>query len=274
MKLERFIFSAHSIQDFLKCPRRFELKYILNQAWPAPISEPVLEFENKMKLGTDFHHLVHQYLSGIDAEKLKQLSLSQELNYWFVNFLKFFTNHKFNYFFSEISITLPFQESIIKAVIDFVGVNEKGQLIIAEWKTSEFLPKREMISNTVQSILYPFMIYVCRNNIFPDINIDHEDIKMVYWFPNHPEKLIALNYSREKHDLNRRYLADVINRIQNTQSGSFNKTENLKSCSYCEFRSLCERGIKPGYYDTENPDLDFDQLIADIQFEDSLEISF
>ena len=274
MRPERFIFNAHSIQDFLRCPRRFELKYILNQSWPAPISEPVLEYENRMRLGTDFHHIVHQYLSGIDAEKLKQLSLSQELNYWFVNFQKFFTSHKFNHYSSEISITLPFQENIIKAVIDFVGVNEEDQLIIAEWKTSEFLPKKEIISNTVQSILYPYMIYECRKNIFPDINIDHEDIEMIYWFPNYPEILIDLKYSQEKHDLNHRYLADIINRIQNTRSDAFNKTENLKICSYCEFRSLCERGIQPGYYDSKNPDMVLDQLIDDIQFEDSLEISF
>ena len=30
-----FIFSAHNLQDYLDCPRRFELKYILKQPWPA-----------------------------------------------------------------------------------------------------------------------------------------------------------------------------------------------------------------------------------------------
>jgi hypothetical protein len=60
-----FVFSANSLQDYQDCPRRFELKYLLKQSWPAVESEPVLEFEHKVQLGSQFHQLVYQYLNGI-----------------------------------------------------------------------------------------------------------------------------------------------------------------------------------------------------------------
>ena len=47
-----FTFSANSLQDYVDCPRRFELKYLLKRDWPAEESEPVLEWEHDLQLGT------------------------------------------------------------------------------------------------------------------------------------------------------------------------------------------------------------------------------
>ena len=66
-----FIFSANNLQDYLDCPRRFELRYILKQNWPAITSQPVLEMENRINMGNRFHLLAHQYLSGISGEILR-----------------------------------------------------------------------------------------------------------------------------------------------------------------------------------------------------------
>jgi len=65
-----FIFSQNSIQTYLDCPRRFELMFLLRQSWPAPITEPNLEFEKHLKLGERFHLLVQQYLAGIPENSL------------------------------------------------------------------------------------------------------------------------------------------------------------------------------------------------------------
>ena len=54
---DNFIFSANNLQDYLDCPRRFELKYILKQNWPAITSQPVQEMENKILMGNRFHLL-------------------------------------------------------------------------------------------------------------------------------------------------------------------------------------------------------------------------
>ena len=38
-----FHFSQNNLQDFVDCPRRFELLHVLHLPWPAIQSEPVLE---------------------------------------------------------------------------------------------------------------------------------------------------------------------------------------------------------------------------------------
>jgi hypothetical protein len=35
-----FHFTQSSLQDYLDCPRRFQLRYVLDQPWPAVESEP------------------------------------------------------------------------------------------------------------------------------------------------------------------------------------------------------------------------------------------
>ncbi len=55
-----FIFSANNLQDYLDCPRRFELKHIHKLSWPAIISQPVREMEYKIRMGNRFHQLAYQ----------------------------------------------------------------------------------------------------------------------------------------------------------------------------------------------------------------------
>ena len=42
---EGFRFSQSSLQDYVDCRRRFQLRYLQNLAWPALQSEPALENE-------------------------------------------------------------------------------------------------------------------------------------------------------------------------------------------------------------------------------------
>ena len=40
-----FLFSQASLNDYVECARRFQLRYLLEQEWPAVASEPLLERE-------------------------------------------------------------------------------------------------------------------------------------------------------------------------------------------------------------------------------------
>ena len=63
-----FQFSQGSLQDFVDCRRRFQLRYIQGVAWPALQTEPAMENERSMQQGARFHHLVHQHLHSHDPE--------------------------------------------------------------------------------------------------------------------------------------------------------------------------------------------------------------
>ena len=53
-----FTFSQSSLQDYFDCPRRFQLRYIEQVAWPAVETEPMLENERRQQAGLHFHRLV------------------------------------------------------------------------------------------------------------------------------------------------------------------------------------------------------------------------
>ena len=65
-----FHFSQASLQDYVECRRRFQLRYLVKLAWPAVEAEPVLENERQIQIGGQFHRLIQQYLVGIDVEHL------------------------------------------------------------------------------------------------------------------------------------------------------------------------------------------------------------
>ena len=59
------LFSAHSLQAYVDCERRFELSYLEELEWPAVESEPLLESERHMADGRRFHEMVHRDALGL-----------------------------------------------------------------------------------------------------------------------------------------------------------------------------------------------------------------
>ncbi len=84
-----FQFSATSLQDYAECPRRFQLRYLLEVAWPAPEAEPVSEQERYGRLARDFHRLAHQHLLGIPAETLSATVYDPDLERWWRAYLAY-----------------------------------------------------------------------------------------------------------------------------------------------------------------------------------------
>ena len=65
-----FQFSQNSLQDYVDCARRFQLRFLIDQKWPAAESEPIEDHELFLEQGSRFHLLVQRHLSGIPAEML------------------------------------------------------------------------------------------------------------------------------------------------------------------------------------------------------------
>ena len=82
-----FRFSQASLADYLDCPRRFQLRYLLEQAWPAVESEPLLERERLAELGRRFHKLIQQHVEGLSAETLAASLGEPELARWWQSYL-------------------------------------------------------------------------------------------------------------------------------------------------------------------------------------------
>jgi len=272
---DNFIFSANNLQDYLDCPRRFELRYILKQNWPAITSQPVLEMENRISMGNRFHLLAHQYLSGISGEILSNTIDDPDLGLWFSRFQEYIGQYlKFQYF-SELSIIMPFEGFRLIAVFDFISLMETNKIRIGDWKTTSHMPKKEIYLQSVQSTLYPFLAYETRINIFPQTSmLQHQDQSMEYWFPGFPESTIAQEYSASFHTNNRVMLSTLISEISQKEPGDFEKTSNNKRCAFCQYRSLCERGIQAGSSEDAENETESNWVSDDLNFDQIEEIEF
>lgn len=270
-----FVFSANSLQDYLDCPRRFELKYLLKQNWPAEESEPVLAFERNADLGNRFHRMVHQYLNGVPQEILLASIQDADLKEWFANFHAFYSNRKFSLFFSEFNLRAVIDQSPLVAVCDLIALTADGNLWILDWKTSAKKPRREKLIDRVQTILYPFIALECADRILPDIHLKAENIHMAYLFVQHPgDNLLTFDYSPEKHRQNHDFLEATIKDILAKEAGSFECTNEENRCRFCVYRSLCERGITAGNLAELDEASDLQDTLSGLDFDAQEEIAF
>ena len=78
--------SQSSLQDYMDCTKRFQLRYLERLSYPAIESEPALENEKHQQEGEYFHRLVQQYLIGIPSEQIAKLANTVNLQRWWENF--------------------------------------------------------------------------------------------------------------------------------------------------------------------------------------------
>jgi hypothetical protein len=98
---------------------------------------------------------------------------------------------------------------------------------------------------------------------------------MVYWYGEYPESPIRFPYSLDKFRKDQEYLQDLIETIQGLPEDQFFLTTNDRQCTYCVYRSLCNRGRQAGSLEDWEIDLETgvdSQIIID--FEQIAEIEF
>ena len=271
-----FQFTQSNLQDYIDCPRRFELRYILHQDWPALQTEPEMEQEKHMRRGHMFHHLVHQLLIGLPAEQLTEQIEDEDLQRWWESFLKAspldgLPSHRL----AEFSLSAPFAGFRLLAKYDTVAVDPGKKAVIVDWKTSLHRPARHSLQERMQTHLYPFLLVEAGARLNGGSPILPEQVEMIYWFPEEPDNPERFTYSTGQYLDERTNLEELIAEIKGHAQGSFNLTPNEKLCQYCVYRSLCDRGKSAGAFadqeeedfaDSDQPlDLDFEQ-IGEIEF--------
>ncbi len=262
-----FVFSANNLQDYVDCPRRFELKYLLNQSWPAVVSHPVQKMEEKMSMGTEFHRLARQYLEGLPTETLVASAKYQQVVEWFDRFTRFSAPYVKSRHFTEYASFTSLDGYRLVAVFDFIAFFDDGQIIIADWKTTEAQPRRDYYQNRIQTLLYPLVAFETAPYLFEKSrNYSPSDISFLYWFPAFPEKSLEFPFSAEIEQNNRLMISNLIHEISIKAPGDYCKTEETRHCEFCRYRSLCERGTEAGSVEGET-DLDIDDLIGSLSLD-------
>jgi hypothetical protein len=226
-----FQFTQSNLQDYLDCPRRFELRYILRQEWPALHTEPELEQEKHMRRGYLFHQLVHQRLIGLPVEQLSDQIDDEDLRRWWENFLKHSPLDGLPPdCLSEFSLSAPFAGFRLLAKYDLLAAEPGKRAVILDWKTSLRRPARLTLQERMQTRLYPYLLVEAGSRLNGGNPVAPEKVQMTYWFPEEPEKPEHFTYSTGQFLDDRAYLESLIKEIQKHAKGSFLLTPNEKLC--------------------------------------------
>jgi CRISPR/Cas system-associated exonuclease Cas4 (RecB family) len=277
-----FQFSQRSLQDYVDCQRRFQLRYLDRLAWPAVESEPLSEHEARMQAGAAFHLLVQRYLVGVPADRLSAMLASgisdaTDLRRWWDNYLRFSKIHPVQEQLVETTLSAPIRGYRLLAKYDLVRweADPGGKVTIYDWKTSRQKPPRQWLEARLQTRIYPYLLVQAGKSILNQEKVEPEQIKMVYWFAELPREPEVFTYSTQGYQADHEYLLELISEIETLTEDDFKLTDDEEKCKFCTYRSLCDRGISAGYFTPEQVfdpvdaggdfELDFDQ-VAEIEF--------
>lgn len=265
-----FRFSQASLSDYLACARRFQLRYLLEQAWPAVESEPLLERERLAELGRRFHRLIQQHVEGLSVETLTESIGEPELARWWQSYLDSLTTTLNDLPLqrrAEVALSIPIQAYRLTAHFDLIA-SDDDRAVIVDWKTEHRQPPREQLLQRAQTRVYRYVLTLAQQR-------PPGTVSMIYWFAHaeRPDQPVALPYDAAQHAADHRFLSGLIVEIEQraAQAGEWEKTPHERKCAYCVYRSLCNRGVYAGVSDPDDEDFD---LVARINIEQIAAIEY
>ena len=268
-------FNQNNLQDYLDCPRRFELKHIQNLDWPAAISSPPDAFERYVEIGNRFHLICQQHFEGLPTEQIEGSITDPDLLDLWNSFKRDSGLFQGELLLTEQLVQAGFNSQVLTAKYDLI-IKSKDRIWIVDWKTSHKKLPLSVLKNRVQTLLYPFLFTLAGSNIFGISEIDPSQVLFSYWYPLTSDPEIQFRYSQDEHQRVKEFLTDLLNEITDMIAGGeeFTLTDDFDTCLACPYRSICDRGNNPGPLKDElvqdsdlNSDLTLDlEQIAEIDF--------
>lgn len=271
---DNFTFSQSSLQDYVDCPRRFELRYIDGVRYPSLEAQPALKHEEHMRQGAQFHKMVQQHLVGVPADRLAQSVRDDEvLSTWWETFTASGLDGLPEHRHAETTLETAIGEYRLIAKYDLLAIDLDGKATIIDWKTSHKIPRKNWLEKRLQTTVYRYVLAQAGAHLVDGKLILPENISMTYWFVGHDGEQVTFDYSAKQMQADEADLLKLINDI--ASSNLFPLANDIRHCTFCTYRSLCNRGETAGQWDDfeadevvnedDSFDVDFDQ-IAEIEF--------
>ncbi|GAB4455806.1 MAG: PD-(D/E)XK nuclease family protein [Anaerolineales bacterium] len=275
MPMQLTTLSQSSLQDYVDCARRFQLRYLERLSYPAVEAEPALENEKHLQEGEYFHRLVQQYLIGIPSEQIAKLANTPNLQRWWENFL---ANPDFRSLQDLGSLTLrpeatlsaPLGNYRLVAKYDLLAI-ENGKAAIYDWKTYRKRPRNEWLAARMQTRVYRALLVQAGAHLNGGKPFETEQIEMIYWFAEYPNEPARFTYTPAQYKRDWDLLVKLADEI--AAASSYPQTDDRTKCLYCPYRSYCDRGVQAGDVEQAEAEMEADELF-DVNFEQIGEIAF
>jgi CRISPR/Cas system-associated exonuclease Cas4 (RecB family) len=284
-----FQFSQASLQDYVECRRRFQLRYLLELAWPAIQAEPAEEQEIHARQGELFHRLVHQHQLGIPADRLSAIARAADrqrddnrLSLWWDNYVAAAPAGLPPQRHPEVTLSTPVAGYRLTAKYDLIAIDPSSRVVIVDWKTSRARPGRPWLVARLQTRVYRYVLIEAGAALNEGQPWAPEQLEMIYWFANYPDQPEQLAYGRQAYLADRTYLSALISEISHLDQSDFFLTEDVRRCKLCTYRSLCNRGVQAGRVDPAEDELEqggeveeaMSSWESDFDFEQIAEIAY
>jgi CRISPR/Cas system-associated exonuclease Cas4 (RecB family) len=230
-----------------------------------------LENEKHQQEGVYFHRLAQHYLIGIPVEQISLLANTPNLQRWWGNFLNLEGLKDFRYRHPEINLSAPLGKFRMVAKYDLIGITDDGRIFIYDWKTYRKRPKNEWLHARMQTRVYRALLVAAGAHLNGDRRIQPGQIEMIYWFADFPAETARFVYQEDqfKRDW------DALERLgrEISEASAFPMTEDPVQCSFCPYRSYCNRGVRAG--EALDAELETEPVETfDINFEQIGEVAF
>ena len=276
-------FSQASLQDYVDCPRRFQLRYLLRLAWPAVEAEPALESERYLQQGAAFHRLIHQHTLGISPDRLSGTLTDEDLCRWWHNYLQSGPAGLPASCYPEIVLSAPVyghrSNYRLVAKYDLFAVDAGRRAAIVDWKTSHKRPQRKWLAARLQTRVYLYLLVRAGSHLNAGLPLEPEQVEMIYWFANFPQAPEHFAYDTAQYEADEVYLTllieEIEQQVENLAGKDLPLTTQERRCRYCAYRSLCQRGIRAGAFEEAEEELELDNdfdIVLD--FEQIAEIEY
>jgi len=273
--------SQSSLQDYVDCARRFQLRYLDRLSYPAVESEPALENEKHQQEGEYFHRLVQQHLIGIPSEQISKLANSENLQRWWDNYLAspdLRVLKELGGLYPEATLSAPLGKFRLLAKYDLIAF-ENGKAIIYDWKTYRKRPRNEWLSARMQTRVYRALLVHAGAHWNNGTPFEPEQVEMTYWFADFPTEPARFAYTSAQYKRDWDMLVKLADEIHpalrqaQDPASSYPLTDDRQKCAYCPYRSYCQRGIRAGDVDQAEAEMEAEELF-DVNFEQIGEIAF
>ncbi len=238
------VYSAHNLQAFVDCERRFELQYLDRMTWPAVPASPPLVYEQLMADGRRFHQMVQQDLLG--SPVLEPTAVDRPcISTWWENYGMYdpATEVEGQRFVERMLVGTigPVGPPLVAKYDLIVWTGEVA--VIFDWKTSPRKPERRHLLDRLQTRVYRYLLATAGKALTGGDPIPPEAIQMVYWYAMHPEDPELIGYDAGAFARDEQYLRELVDRIERRRAeGQFALTDQERTCLLCTYRSFCGRG--------------------------------